>query len=75
MKLPLFKISSIVFFIVFVILIIVPNVPVMAEDVLIVHQGYANSHIKWKNRLEDAGHTVTSVNMLYITFSVISSGC
>ena len=34
-----------------------------AEDVLIVHQGYANSHIKWKNRLEDAGHTVTSVQV------------
>ena len=34
-----------------------------AEDVLIVHQGYANSHQKWKNRLEDAGHTVTSVQV------------
>ena len=34
-----------------------------AEDVLIIHQGYANSHIKWKNRLEDAGHTVTSVQV------------
>ena len=30
-----------------------------AEDVLIIHQGYSNSHSKWKNRLEDAGHTVT----------------
>ena len=36
---------------------------VYAEDVLIIHQGYANSHIKWKNRLEDAGHTVTSVQV------------
>ena len=34
-----------------------------AEDVLIIHQGYANSHLKWKNRLEDAGHTVTSVEV------------
>ena len=34
-----------------------------AEDVLIIHQGYANSHLKWKNRLEDAGHTVTSVQV------------
>jgi hypothetical protein len=36
---------------------------VHAEDVLIIHQGYANSHLKWKNRLEDAGHTVTSVEV------------
>ena len=34
-----------------------------AEDVLIIHQCYANSHLKWKNRLEDAGHTVTSVEV------------
>jgi|19_taG_2_1085344.scaffolds.fasta_scaffold02289_2 hypothetical protein len=33
-----------------------------AEDVLIIHQGYGNTASKWKNRLEDAGHTVTSVN-------------
>lgn len=31
-----------------------------AEDVLIYHQSYGNTHSKWKNRLEDAGHTVTS---------------
>ena len=39
-----------------------------AEDVLIIHQGYANSHSKWKNRLEDAGHTVTSVNITSSSF-------
>ena len=39
-----------------------------AEDVLIIHQGYANSHLKWKNRLEDAGHTVTSVNITSASF-------
>ena len=31
-----------------------------AEDVYIYHQNYGNTHSKWKNRLEDAGHTVTS---------------
>ena len=41
---------------------------VYAEDVLIIHQGYANSHSKWKNRLEDAGHTVTSVNITSASF-------
>ena len=39
-----------------------------AEDVLIIHQGYANSHSKWENRLEDAGHTVTSVNITSSSF-------
>ena len=39
-----------------------------AEDVLIIHQGYGNSHQKWENRLEDAGHTVTSVNMTSASF-------
>ena len=33
---------------------------VLAEDVYIYHQNYGNTHSKWKNRLEDAGHTVTS---------------
>ena len=33
---------------------------VKAEDVYIYHQNYGNTHSKWKNRLEDAGHTVTS---------------
>ena len=41
---------------------------VYAEDVLILHQGYANSHSKWKNRLEDAGHSVTSVNITSASF-------
>ena len=35
-----------------------------AEDVLIFHQSYGNTHNKWKNRLEDAGHTVTNVTSL-----------
>ena len=30
-----------------------------AEDVFILHQSYGNTHQKWKNRLEDSGHTVT----------------
>jgi hypothetical protein len=41
---------------------------VYAEDVLIIHQGYGNTASKWKNRLEDAGHTVTSVNMSSSSF-------
>jgi hypothetical protein len=48
----LFKIS--------IILIIVFSLNVIAEDVLIIHQNYGNTHLKWKNRLEAAGHTVTS---------------
>ena len=39
-----------------------------AEDVLIIHQGYNNSHSKWKNRVEDAGHTVRSVNITSSSF-------
>ena len=39
-----------------------------AEDVLIIHQNYNNSHIKWKNRLEDAGHTVTSIDITSSSF-------
>ena len=35
-------------------------VSLLAEDVYIVHNNYGNTHSKWKNRLEDAGHTVTS---------------
>ena len=31
-----------------------------AEDVYIYHQNYGNTHQKWKNRLEDVNHTVTS---------------
>ena len=33
---------------------------VLAEDVYIHHQNYGNTHSKWKNRLEDAGHSVDS---------------
>ena len=58
MKSILFKVSS--FIICFILLSL--SSTVVAEDVLIIHQGYENSHLKWKNRLEDAGHTVTSVN-------------
>jgi len=54
-KLSFIKVSSIILLIIF-------SLNVFAEDVLIIHQGYENSHLKWKNRLEDAGHTVTSVN-------------
>ncbi len=35
---------------------------VLAEDVLIIHQNYGNTHSKHKNRLENAGHTVTMQN-------------
>ena len=49
MKSLLFKIS-----------LILLCVNVFAEDVLIIHQSYGNTHNKWKNRLEAAGHTVTS---------------
>ena len=41
---------------------------VYAEDVLIIHEGYGFSHIKWKNRLEDAGHTVTNVDITSSSF-------
>jgi hypothetical protein len=40
---------------------------VFAEDVLIIHESYGNTHIKWKNRLEDnsgGNHTVTSVTSM-----------
>ena len=33
-----------------------------AEDILIIHQGYGNTAAKHKNRLENAGHTVTMQN-------------
>lgn len=35
---------------------------VLADDVLIIHQGYGNTASKHKNRLENAGHTVTMQN-------------
>ena len=40
---------------------------VFAEDVLIIHESYGNTHSKWKNRLEDnsgGNHTVTSVTSM-----------
>ena len=46
---------------------------VYAEDVLIIHQGYGNTASKWKNRLEDAGHTVTSVNMSSSSFPSVTT--
>ena len=42
---------------------------VFAEDVLIIHQNYGNTHSKWKNRLEAAGHTVTSGTSVPASFS------
>ena len=42
---------------------------VFAEDVLIIHQSFGNTHIKWKNRLEAAGHTVTSGTSVPSSFS------
>ena len=42
---------------------------VFAEDVLIIHESYGNTHIKWKNRLEAAGHTVTSGTSVPGSFS------
>ena len=61
MKSLLFKIS--------IILLIVFSLNVIAEDVLIIHQSYGNTHIKWKNRLEAAGHTVTSGTSVPSSFS------
>ena len=40
-----------------------------AEDVYIHHQNYGNTHSKWKNRLEAAGHTVTSSTSMATNFS------
>ena len=42
-----------------------------AEDVRIWHQNYGNTHSKWKNRLEAAGHTVTSSTSAITNFSGI----
>ena len=43
-------------------LMLVFSTSVLAEDILIIHQGYGNTHSKHKNRLENAGHTVTMQN-------------
>ena len=69
MKSLLFKVSSIICLILF-------SLSVIAEDVLIIHEGYANTHIKWKNRLEDSSggnHTVTSVNITSASFPTDTS--
>ena len=69
MKLPFIKVSSIICLILF-------SLSVIAEDVLIIHEGYANTHIKWKNRLEDSSggnHTVTSVNITSASFPTDTS--
>jgi len=65
-KSPFIKVSSIICLILF-------SLSVIAEDVLIIHEGYANTHIKWKNRLEDASHTVTSVNITSASFPTDTS--
>ena len=57
MKFTLFKISSII-----LLLVCLVTPTVFAEDVLIIHQNYGNTHSKHKNRLENAGHTVTMQN-------------
>ena len=64
MKSTLFKISSIIFLVLFV-------STALAEDVYIHHQNYGNTHSKWKNRLEAAGHTVTSSTNATSNFSGI----
>ena len=64
MKSTLFKISSIIFLVLFV-------STALAEDVYIHHQNYGNTHSKWKNRLEDANHTVTSSTNATTNFSGI----
>jgi hypothetical protein len=68
-KLPFIKVSSFICLILF-------SLSVIAEDVLIIHEGYANTHIKWKNRLEDSSggnHTVTSVNITSASFPTDTS--
>ena len=64
MKSTLFKISSIIFLLLFV-------STALAEDDYIHHQNYGNTHSKWKNRLEDANHTVTSSTNIATNFSGI----
>ncbi len=62
MKSTLFKVSSFICLVLF-------SLSVIAEDVLIIHQNYGNTHSKWKNRLEAAGHTVTSGTSVPSSFS------
>jgi len=59
-KLSFIKVSSFICLILF-------SLSVIAEDVLIIHESYGNTHQKWKNRLEDASggnHTVTNVTSM-----------
>jgi len=65
----LFKISSILLLLLIYIPIFFMSGSVFAEDVLIIHQSFGNTHIKWKNRLEAAGHTVTSGTSVPSSFS------
>ena len=69
MKSTLFKVSSILLLIILWIPIFFMAGSVFAEDVLIIHQSYGNTHSKWKNRLEAAGHTVTSGTSVPASFS------
>ena len=66
MKYTLFKISSIIFLLLFV-------STALAEDALIIHQNYGNTHSKHKNRLENAGHTVTMNNAGSSSYSYTAS--
>jgi len=59
------KVSSFICLILF-------SLSVIAEDVLIIHESYGNTHLKWKNRLEDASggnHTVTNVTSMPVDTS------
>ena len=69
MKSLLFKASSILLLLLIYIPVFFMAGSVFAEDVLIIHQNYGNTHSKWKNRLEAAGHTVTSGTSVPSSFS------
>ena len=69
MKSLLFKVSSILLLLLIYIPVFFMAGSVFAEDVLIIHQNYGNTHSKWKNRLEAAGHTVTSGTSVPSSFS------
>ena len=66
MKYTLFKISSIIFLLLFV-------STALAEDALIIHQNYGNTHSKHKNRLENANHNVTMNNAGSSSYSYTAS--
>ena len=46
---------------------------VKAEDALIIHQNYGNTHSKHKNRLENANHNVTMNNAGSSSYSYTAS--